>query len=181
MTDIIAAQIFGLLGYIIYICAPQCKTQKTIVQLGIVGYFFLSLQWYLLAQPALIVTNIIALTTSTYALAIKKRTDLGALSPLLYFLALVSILLVSNGGVIDILCMSAALLSIRSILSKDLKSFRTYAIGAGIFLTIAGALAASIPALIFNILFTVSHIQKHAAARTKTPSFSDIKNAPAKS
>lgn len=179
MTEIIAAQIFGLLGYSIYILSPQCKTQKAIVQSGIIGYALLSVQWYLLAQPALIVLNMIAVTTSLYALGVKQSNILQRLYPALYPCAIFLVVSVSSGTLIDVLCIMAAILSIRSRLSEDLKSFRLYAISAGILLTITGGLALSAPALIFNTLFTVSHAQKLRIGRRQTRSSRIAQNASA--
>lgn len=168
MTPFILAQIIGFAGYLFYSASPHFKTQNTIMQIGMIGYLLLCAQWYLLAQPALLVINILALLTSAIALKAKTNKNIQKLMPTLYPIGILALLYTSHTTLIDALCIGAFTLSIASKSAQDISKFRIYAFCSGTLLALSGALALSIPAFIFNTLFTIIHIQKHVAQTTAT-------------
>ncbi len=79
---------------------------------------------------------------------------------LFYFVGCSIILLVSEGSLIDVMALIAFCGTVASKFSEDLTSLRGYAVIAGAASILAGILALSFPAIIFNTLFVGGHILK---------------------
>jgi len=165
LSIFIIAQVIGFIGYIFYISAPHLKTQKTIMQFGAVAYILLGVQWYMLDQHALLMVNTLGLLLSTAALEAQHNKRTAKLLPLFYPIGFCAFYLTAQGTAIDIICMLSFCFCIASKSSKEIVPFRFYAILSGILLTIAGAMALCLPALLFNFMFTAAHFQKILPAK----------------
>lgn len=152
-----AAQVIGFVGYIFYISAPQFKTQKHIMQVGIFAYIILCMQWYLLGQYGLLALNVLGVVVS--ASALRAQADIAFKRHLwvLYPLGIFVIIMTSHQGLIDYIAICAFVLTLRSQISDNIMMFRGFAFAAGVCLICSSVLAMSIPAFIFNLAFTVSH------------------------
>ncbi len=151
----ITAQIIGFIGYIFYVGAPHFKTQINIMKIGALACSICMIQWYMLGQLSLLAFNFLSIITLLIAIKGDRKY-----SYLLYPIGCAVIISMSSGTIIDILALCAFCLSVASQFSQNIITFRLYAAIAGAFLIISGALALSLPALIFNILFAYGHILK---------------------
>lgn len=160
MSIYIIAQLIGFVGYLFYIAAPCFKTKTSIIQMDIIACVILCAQWYLLGQPSLLVLNALGLVISISALMAKNDERISKYLFLLYPIGCLSIILVSEGSFIDILALVAFCFIVASKTSLEISAFRTYAIVGGTILIASGAIALSIPAVIFNTVFIGAHIFK---------------------
>lgn len=160
MTIYIIAQLIGFAGYLFYISAPHFKTQSRIIQADALACLFISVQWYLLEQPTLLVFSFLSIAASIITL--KAQTDMVVRKYLflLYPLGCITLMAISQNTTISALAIIAFCMTVASKSSQNIISFRKYAGVSGIVLTIAGILTLSIPAVIFNLLFTSGHILK---------------------
>ncbi len=160
MSLYVIAQFTGFIGYIFYISAPHFKTQIRILQVGLLGSFFLCAQWCMLGQYSLLVLNALAVLTSVMAIYAVNIAHVRRAMYLLYPLGGGLIIAVSDVSVIDGLALVAFMLSLRSRMSENLVEFRGFAFIAGVTLTCTGALALCIPAVIFNFMFAFGHARR---------------------
>ncbi len=165
MSIYILAQIIGFLGYLFYIGAPHFRTQTRIMQMDTVGHMILCVQWYLLMQPSLLILNILVLLTSLSALGCQKHKQFKKYLVLLYPVGCFSIIAVSQGTFVDVLALSAFCFTVASKSSQDILIFRKYAVISGAILITAGALALSLPATVFNLMFAMGHFNKILGAQ----------------
>ena len=158
MTLYILAQLVGFLGYGFHISAPYFKTQQQIMKVGLIGLVLLCLQWFLLNQMSLVAFNLLLILTTCLALGkYEEKQTQQQLMLVLQIFGLTIILSVSQGNVIDILAMIAFSLSVISRFSESITNFRLYAGIAGILLSICGAMAMAMPALLFNAIYAIMH------------------------
>ncbi len=160
MDIYIIAQFIGFLGYLFYIGAPYFKTQVRIIQMDVIACVILCAQWYLLDQPSLLVLNALAVLISVVALLAPKYEHSRTCLLLLYPIGCFAIISVSTGSIIDVMAIIAFCCALTSKSSQDITGLRAYAVIGGSVLIISGAIALSIPAMIFNILFVSGHAVK---------------------
>tara|TARA_R110001592_G_scaffold3525_6_gene19814 strand:+ start:10104 stop:10628 length:525 start_codon:yes stop_codon:yes gene_type:complete len=169
MTLYITAQIIGFLGYLFLVSAPNFKNQRGIIRTEILACSFLCLQWVLLAQPTLMVLNILNIMVSMLALKIKQPRIMHNITPVLYIVGCGALLLTAQGSTIDMLCIIAFCAVVRAKSSQNIVTFRSFSILAGAAFTICGIIALSIPATLFNIVFILVHT-KNILGATAIPS-----------
>lgn len=157
MAIYIIAQLIGFVGYLFYVSAPQFKSQKRIMQVGIVAYIILCLQWYMLEQYSLLTLNALGIIVSMCALKAQEDNSFKRQTWMLYPLGATAIVLSSHFEIIDLLALAAFVLTLRSQLSENISDFRLYALIAGSILVCSSLLALSVPAIIFNVAFTLVH------------------------
>lgn len=154
------AQGVGLIGYILLVAAPNFKRQDHMIHMEMLACLVLSLQWALLAQPSLIYANVFGIAASLLAVyaprPILKETGLL----LLYPFCLAFGLLYWPMGPIDILVIIALWAMITSRRYDNILTYRLCMLTSGSALLIAGGLAFSVPALVFNTLFVAGHMLK---------------------
>ena len=160
MTLYIIAQLIGFAGYLFYIGAPHLKTQTKIIQADAMSCLLISVQWYLLAQPALLMLNILSIVVAFIALKAQTNINIRKYSFLLYPLGCLALIMMSQDIIVSALAICAFCLNVTSKFSQSITAFRKYAASSGTTLTIAGVLTLSIPAVIFNFLFASGHILK---------------------
>ena len=160
MTTYIIAQLIGFAGYLFYIGAPHLKTQTRIIQADALSCILISVQWYLLAQPALLMLNILSIIVAFAALKAQTNIVVRKYLFLLYPFGCIALIFMSQDIIISALAICAFCLNVTSKSSQNIMSFRKYAATSGSVLTVAGILTLSIPAVIFNFLFASGHILK---------------------
>ena len=160
MTTYIIAQLIGFAGYLFYIGAPHLKTQTRIIQADALSCILISVQWYLLAQPALLMLNILSIIVAFTALRAQTNIIVRKYLFLLYPLGCTALIFMSQDIIISALAICAFCLNVTSKSSQNITSFRKYAATSGSVLTIVGILTLSIPAVIFNFLFASGHVLK---------------------
>ncbi len=160
MTLYIAAQLIGLIGYAFLIIAPQFQTQAKIMQFSILASAILCTQWFMLDQYSLLIMNALLILTTLCALKAGDNPSKRKYLPLLYPIGFCALISVSDGSITDMIALIAFSFTVASRTSNNLKDFRIYAILAGVTLSVCGALALSIPAIVFNAAFTLSHMSK---------------------
>ena len=152
MSLYITAQLVGFLGFLLLSSAPYLKTKDNNVRVEIVACIFLALQWHMLAQPSLVVINVINITLSIGALSVKDSKLIDKSLPLFYPISLLAILWFSKGTVVDALALIGVFSLITSKRAKDMRTFRSQAMLACLAFTSSGILAQSIPAVIFGVI-----------------------------
>ena len=160
MTIYIIAQLIGFAGYLFYIGAPYLRTPSRIIQADALSCIIISVQWYLLEQPALLVLNLLSITVAIIALKAKTNVTVQKHSFMLYPIGCAALIFMSQDIIIGALVTSAFCLNVTSKFSQDIIAFRKYATTTGVLLSIAGILTLSIPATLFNLLFACGHILK---------------------
>lgn len=150
MSLYITAQLVGFLGYLLLTGGSYLKDKDNVIKAEIFASFLLSLQWYMLSQPGFASINLLLIFISAGSLLGRKNDIIHKTLPIFYPIGLLVILLISNGTIVDILCLIGFCAEITSKRSKDLCSFRGYAIIAVLSYAISGFIALSIPALLFN-------------------------------
>ena len=157
MSNYIIAQLVGFLGYIFYVSAPHLKTKNNIMCTELIAYTILCAQWYLLEQHSLLALNAITAIATIAILHTDRKYWIKKALPLLYPTGIALIIWTSKGSLIDIIAICAFICAMHSKLSNDILEFRGYALLTGTILTISSAMAHSIPATIFNFVFSIGH------------------------
>jgi len=160
MNIYITAQIIGFLGYIFLTSAPSLKKQDQIIRMDILACSFLCLQWIMLEQPTLMILNALNLVLSLFCLKVNKHTITQKSALIIYLVGCAALIIVSNGTIIDVLCVFSFCLIVKAKLSKDILIFRNFSIMAGSIFIICGIIAASLPAILFNALFVLLHLYR---------------------
>ncbi len=160
MSIYITAQITGFLGYIFLTSAPNFKTKNQIIQTDILACSFLCLQWAMLGQPTLLILNILNMSISIFVLKFEGSPVTKNATVSMLLIGCLALMIVSQGTIIDALCIVAFCLMLRAKISSDIITFRSFSILAGITFALCGILAASIPAILFNILLVLFHLEK---------------------
>ena len=160
MSIYITAQIIGFIGFLFYISAPHFKTQTRVMQMDTLACTIICMQWYLMEQPALYTLNILVVITSIVTLRAQNDERVRKYLFLLYPFGFASILMMAQGTFIDILALVSFCCMVISKSSLNIAEFRFFAAGAGTASMTSAMLAASIPAIIFNLLFASGHILK---------------------
>jgi hypothetical protein len=156
MSLYITAQLIGFLGFLLLTGAPYFKNKETFIKIDISACLFLFLQWLMLAQPGLAIMNILNIT---HSISVLKANNIIAkkMLPLFYPLSLAIFLLVLDTTTINALCIIGFLFLIKAKNSKDMVTFRSYALIATLALAYSGYLALSIPAMAFGTLRILIH------------------------
>ncbi len=157
MSLYITAQLVGFLGFLLLTSAPYFKNKDTFIKVDILACVLLSLQWFMLAQPGLAVMNMLNVAHSAGVLKAKNSAYIKKAMPLFYPISLVILLLVSKGTIIDALCIIGFFSLMKAKNSKDMLTFRGYALSATVVFTYAGYLALSIPSMLFETLRIFIH------------------------
>ena len=157
MSPYITAQLVGFLGFLLLTCGPYFKNKDNNIKLDIVASSLLFLQWILLSQPGLAAINIMSITLSIGALTARKNKFIDSMLPLFYPVGLLVLLWFAKGTVIDLICIIGFFSLITSKKSKEIRTFRSYAILTAIAFTCSGILAGSIPAVIFSAIRASLH------------------------
>ena len=160
MNIYITAQIIGFLGYIFLTSAPNLKKQDQIIRMDILACTFLCLQWIMLEQPTLMILNALNLVLSLFCLNINKHSITQRSVMVIYLVGCGALISVSEGTIIDALCIFSFCLIVRAKLSNDIFIFRNFSIMAGSVFIICGIIAASLPAILFNALFVLLHLHR---------------------
>lgn len=174
MTLYIWAQIVGLTGYLFYIRAPSFQHREDILKHEGSACLILALQWALLNQPSLVITNTLIGLAALTALSALSQNRKNTLLALIYAAAFMAFAESWENTTIDYLAASSLMLHITAKRFNDLVKLRLCGIGGGSLLVIAGTLAASCPAMIFNVLFVAGHIRKLAELQSASPSVPGI-------
>lgn len=159
MSIYLTAQIIGFLGYLFLVSAPTFKDIKNIVRTDILACALLSVQWILLEQPSLLILNVLNIILSICALGISQKQYFKKAMVLFYPIGGLTLLSVSNGTIIDVFCMLGFFGLVASKTSHNITQFRGYAIVSSSAFIISGALALSIPAVLFNLVRISMHIK----------------------
>ncbi len=160
MSIYIIAQFIGFVGYLFYIGAPYFKTKTRIIQMDVIACIIISLQWYLLDQPSLLAFNVLIIVASIMALKAEDDLKIRKFLPLLYTIGCMAIIFNSGDNLVYILSLIAFCCTVASKFSRDIVPLRVHASISGTAFVIAGIMAFSIPAVIFNALFVGAHIFK---------------------
>ena len=169
MSTYIIAQLIGFLGYIFYVSAPHFKTKNHIMCTELIAYSILCAQWHLLEQDSLLALNAISAIATITILNADRTYWLKKILPLFYPTGIALILWASKGSLIDIIAICAFICAMRSKLSNNIIEFRGYALFTGSILTISSIIALSIPATIFNFIFSLGHAKNiYALPETQT-------------
>lgn len=159
MSIYIIAQLIGFVGYLFYVSAPHQKTRLHIIRMEAIACSFLCVQWFLLGQSSLIALNMFVIVISITATLAEHKTKIRAFMPALYPIGIAVLLFNANGTIIDALAIIALCCQIKSKSSSNSAHFRGFASMASSTLVISSTLAQSIPAIMFNILYTIGHLQ----------------------
>ncbi len=160
MTLYITAQLIGFIGYILLITAPQFSKQSTIMLVSIFAASLLCLQWALLEQYSLVMTNALIIITTICALKVTEKKAKQQILKLIYVFGCCALLSISQATIIDILALIAFSFMIASRASENIRDFRLLSTALGITLFCSSALALSPMAAIFNAAFACSNIYK---------------------
>lgn len=156
MSLYITAQLVGFLGYLFLTASPSFKNQYHTIKMDVLACVFLSLQWFLLDQPCLLALNILNITVSLSALhaANNARTQKAMLLFYPFGIAVLGLLGILSGGnnVITTFCIIGFCAIVSSKKAQDSRTFRKYAMLSTMAFTASGALALSLPAILFNTL-----------------------------
>ncbi len=159
MSIYIIAQLIGFVGYLFYISAPHKKTRLHIIQMEAIACSFLCIQWFLLGQSSLIALNMLVVLISITATLAENKTKIRAFMPALYPIGISVLLLNANGTIIDALAIIALCCQIKSKSSSNAVHFRGFAAMASSTLIVSSTFALSIPAIMFNALYAIGHLQ----------------------
>lgn len=121
---------------------------------------FLCLQWMLLAQSALLILNLLNLAVSLYVLNTKNQDIIEKQTPILCLTGGIALYLVSSGSFVGILCIIAFCAIVRAKSSNDISTFRSFSVLSGVAFMLCGIIALSVPAIIFNAAFILTHLRK---------------------
>ena len=160
MDAFIAGQIIGLCGYGLCMAAPQFHAARPVIRMDMMACGLLAVQWLLLAQPALLLVNLMVITASALSLAsiepVRKQQILMGFYPL----AMLLILMIWEGTLIDVLAIGALFCIIASRRTTQDCNFRLYCFTGALVLALSGALAGAILAAFFNLCCAFGHAQK---------------------
>lgn len=154
------AQLAGLAGYTLYVAAPSFSRREDVLHAESAGCALLCLQWMILGQVILVISNLLVVLAAAIALGAYSAKSKAALSFFLYPAAIGSALYFWQDNIIDYLALSSLLLTLSAKRAENLLAFRGYAaLSAGI-LVFVGMLAGSLPAAAFNAIFAAIHLWK---------------------
>lgn len=159
MSIYLTAQIIGFLGYLFLVSGPTFKEIKNIIRTDILACILLSVQWIMLEQPSLLILNVLNIILSICALGISQKQYFKKAMVLFYPIGGLTLLSVSNGTIIDVFCMLGFFGLVASKTSHNITQFRGFAIVSSSAFIMSGALALSIPAVLFNLVRISLHIK----------------------
>jgi len=157
MSIYITAQLVGFLGYLLLTRAPYSKDKHNIIKTEILACAFLSIQWFLLQQPGLLVMNFMNISLSYCALKAMHDPRIDRAMPLFYPIGIIVLLSSPGGLVINLLCALGFLAMVTARKSQDMRTFREFSMLAALVFVTCGIFASSIPAITFNLLFFSIH------------------------
>jgi len=157
MSIYITAQLVGFLGYLLLSAAPYFRNKDDTIKMDILACVFLSVQWFMLNQSSLLVLNILNIALSLSTLKVSQNKILEKYIFLFYPLSLLMILMFASGTIVDVFCIIAFFALVTAKKAQDKNTFRSFSMLSSLAFAFAGALAFSLPALIFNMLRFTMH------------------------
>lgn len=169
MTFYILAQVIGFFGYILYVRASHLKTQHQAIRADAFACAVLCLQWAFLGQPILVTLNILVVLTSVAALN-RQRIN-PAYIKMLYITGVCALSLSYQGQLVDVMTILSFSCVFASKMSHSDADFRVFGVLAAVSLTCCGALALSIPAILFNSLCAIGHFNQFKYTKQQSAAF----------
>lgn len=160
MTIYMWAQLIGLAGYLLYTMSPYFHARRDIVKAEAVGCALLAMQWYLLSQPSIIVSNALIAMAGFLNLAQISKRKKTALLIGIYTAGLLLFSQYWSNSPIDYLALLGLSLMIYAKNCDNIYRMHCLSAVSGAIMLVIGLLALSVPAAIFNFVFMAGHIRK---------------------
>lgn len=161
MTLYIFAQVIGFIGYLLFTRASFLKGQETVIRADALACSVLCLQWLLLGQMTFFCLNILVVLTALNALKPQNNhQERLTRIAMIFFGGSVLLLTFSKGTAVDSFVLIAFLSMVTSKFATDAFRFRFFAFTTALLLCMGGALAMSLPAVIFNGVCAFAHARK---------------------
>lgn len=159
MDVFILAQLIGLFGYGLYVAGPYHRERQKVLQMDMLACLVLMVQWALLFQPLLVMNNLLGMLSSLVVLSGCRPAVKSNLLLAFYPLTFLVFAPFWTGHPADVLALCAVLTMLTARRVETELSFRIWAFSSGIFLIMAGFMAGSVPAVMFNAVFVLGHLQ----------------------
>jgi hypothetical protein len=168
MSLYITAQIVGFLGYLFLTSAPYSRNRHNIIKIEILAIILISTQWLLLEQPGLFSLSFMNIALCYCALKATNSPRIEKAMSLFYPISIIVLLSCPGNIAINILCLLGFSALVTSKKSQTMIAFRGFSMLAALIFIASGTLAASSPAVIFNLLFFSIHAYRLWGTKTFT-------------